>query len=72
MFWIGFLIGVNHAIRRARWAAANPPPFPPNYINPDYSTGVPPPPKPATVYYSAETGWTKEGIAEQERRKEGR
>lgn len=45
MQMLAFLIGFNWAYRRARWAAENPPPFPPNYIITETrSTGVPPPP----------------------------
>lgn len=44
IYLITFSWSFNRGLRRA--LLAPPPPYPPNYINPNYSTGVPPPPKP--------------------------
>ena len=41
---LAYLIGFNWGLRRA--LRSTPPPYPPGYINPNWSTGVPPPPKP--------------------------
>jgi hypothetical protein len=45
-----YLIGFSWALRQSL-RQVQPPPHPPNYINPNYSTGVPPPPKPPEEKY---------------------